>query len=203
MSTTRRKKRLTESSYLDGQLLIAMPSMTDKRFHRAVIYMCSHSEQGAMGLIINQRADNVAFTDLLKELKISEDADETVPPEVLGLGIHVGGPVSTERGFVLHSEDYFAKEASLAIADGVCLTATIDILKALSTGKGPRHALLALGYSGWAPGQLETEIQANGWLHCPADKDLVFGTDLELKYPRALSKIGIDPSHLVSEAGHA
>lgn len=204
MKTPRRKRKAPASSYLDGQLLLAMPSMSDKRFQRSVIYLCTHSADGAMGLIVNQRASHISFTGLLKQLGIvGEDADESVPPDILRMSVHVGGPVSTERGFVLHSADYFADDSTLEINDSVCLTATIDILKAMAGGKGPEQAILALGYAGWAPGQLETEIQANGWLHCPADRDLIFGPDLELKYDRALFKIGIDPSHLVSEAGHA
>lgn len=199
-----KKDNKPDSGYLDGQLLLAMPSMSDKRFRRSVIYLCTHSADGAMGLIVNQRAPDLTFTGLLKQLGIvGEDAEETVPPDLLRMGVYVGGPVSTERGFVLHSEDYFAQDSTLEIAKGVCLTATIDILKAMAGGKGPEQSILALGYAGWAPGQLETEIQANGWLHCPADKDLIFSPDPELKYDRALFKIGIDPSHLVSEAGHA
>lgn len=204
MKTPRRQRKGQAISYLDGQLLLAMPGMTDKRFQRSVIYLCTHSADGAMGLIVNQRASHISFTGLLKQLGIvGDDADEIVPPDVLRMHVHVGGPVSTERGFVLHSTDYFAEDSTLEIDDSVCLTATIDILKAMAGGKGPEQAILALGYAGWAPGQLETEIQANGWLHCPADRDLVFGPDLELKYDRAMFKIGIDPSHLVSEAGHA
>jgi putative transcriptional regulator len=204
MKTPRRKRKSQASSYLDGQLLLAMPGMADKRFQRSVIYLCTHSADGAMGLIVNQRASHISFTGLLKQLGIvGDDADEIVPPDLLRMNVHVGGPVSTERGFVLHSTDYFAEDSTLEIDDSVCLTATIDILKAMAGGKGPEQAILALGYAGWAPGQLETEIQSNGWLHCPADRDLVFGPDLELKYDRALFKIGIDPSHLVSEAGHA
>jgi putative transcriptional regulator len=199
-----RRQKGEDSSYLDGQLLLAMPTMADKRFQRSVIYVCTHSPEGAMGLIVNQRASHISFTGLLKQLGIvGDDADETVPPDLLSKNVHVGGPVSTERGFVLHSADYFADDSTLEIDKNVCLTATIDILKAMAKGKGPEQAILALGYAGWAPGQLETEIQANGWLHCPADKDLIFSPDLELKYDRALFKIGIDPSHLVSEAGHA
>ena len=178
-----------------------MPTMSDKRFQRSVIYMCTHSPDGAMGLIINQRAKNISFGDLLKQLKITTDdgeAQEPFPPTV-----YVGGPVSTQRGFVLHSGDYYVADTTLAIANDICLTATLDILKAIAAGKGPELSILALGYAGWAGGQLETEIHANGWLHCAADKELVFGVDLELKYDRALSKLGINPSHLVSEAGHA
>jgi putative transcriptional regulator len=201
---SKRKSRVAGPSYLSGQLLVAMPTMSDRRFRRSVIYMCSHSKEGAMGLIVNQRSPDVSLADLLSQLGLSEDgADQVGPEELREQGVLNGGPVSTERGFVLHTNDYFAEEATLAIGDGICLTATIEILKAMAAGQGPRRSVLALGYAGWAPGQLEAEIGANGWLHCPADRDLIFDSDLELKYVRALSKIGIDLSHLISEAGHA
>jgi putative transcriptional regulator len=200
--TRRRRKR--GEGYLDGQLLIAMPLMTDRRFARSVIYMCAHSEEGAMGLIINQRASHISFPDLLSRLGItSESGDEEVPNELLGMSVHVGGPVETGRGFVLHSSDYRRDDSTLRIDKDICLTATVDILKAIAGGKGPDKSLLALGYAGWSPGQLESEIHANGWLNCAADRELVFDADLETKYQRALAKIGIDPSHLVSDAGHA
>ena len=190
--------------YLEGQLLIAMPVMSDPRFARSVIYMCAHSEDGAMGLVINQRASHISFPDLLERLGIvPSETEEDLPDDVQDMSIHVGGPVETGRGFVLHSSDYFANESTLPIENGVCLTATIDILKAIATGHGPNRAILALGYAGWSPGQLESEIQANGWLNCPADLDLIFDPDNDSKYTRALAKIGIDPSHLVSDAGHA
>lgn len=190
--------------YLDGQLLIAMPLMSDRRFARSVIYLCAHSEDGAMGLIINQRASHISFPDLLKRLGVlPKDDDDDLSNEINTMEIHVGGPVETGRGFVLHSSDYFATGSTLPIEDGICLTATIDILKAIVSGEGPNRAMLALGYAGWSPGQLESEIQANGWLNCPADADLIFNPDVEDKYARALAKIGIDPSHLVGDAGHA
>jgi putative transcriptional regulator len=181
-----------------------MPAMTDRRFQRSVIYLCAHSSEGAMGLIINQRADHITAPDLLERLGISaRDPDDEINSEILSLSIQVGGPVETGRGFVLHSSDYFSEDSTLSIEEDVCLTATIDILKAIAQGQGPARALLALGYAGWSPGQLETEIQANGWLHCPADPGLIFDEDLENKYSRALAKIGIDLSHLVNDAGHA
>jgi putative transcriptional regulator len=193
-----------KGGYLDGQLLIAMPSMSDKRFARSVIYMCAHSAQGAMGLIVNQRAPHISFSELLGQLSIeADDGLESQGPEIVDVDVHVGGPVETGRGFVLHSSDYFAADSTLTIDAEVSLTATIDILKAIASGKGPSRAMLALGYAGWRPGQLEDEIQANGWLHCPSDLDLLFDRNLDQKYERALSKIGIDPSHLVSDAGHA
>ncbi|KAB2939838.1 MAG: YqgE/AlgH family protein [Hyphomicrobium sp.] len=197
-------RRASAEGYLDGQLLIAMPVMSDPRFARSVIYMCAHSEDGAMGLIINQRASHISFPDLLERLGIvSSNGDDGITDEVGRMSIHVGGPVETGRGFVLHSSDYFADDSTLPIENGVCLTATIDILRAIATGTGPNHAILALGYAGWSPGQLESEIQANGWLNCPADPDLIFDPNIEAKYARALAKLGIDPSHLVSDAGHA
>jgi putative transcriptional regulator len=197
-------RRTAAEGYLDGQLLIAMPVMSDPRFARSVIYICAHSEDGAMGLIINQRASHISFPDLLERLGIEPaNGEDGITEEVGRLSIHVGGPVETGRGFVLHSSDYFAEDSTLPNEDDVCLTATIDILKAIAAGNGPNRAILALGYAGWSPGQLESEIQANGWLNCPADADLIFDSNLEAKYVRALGKLGIDPSHLVSDAGHA
>jgi len=202
MRMSRKRKRRSDG-YLEGQLLIAMPIMTDKRFARSVIYMCAHSAEGAMGLIINQRASHISFQELLKQLGIATSAEDGIRVELAEMDVHVGGPVETGRGFVLHSSDYHAADSTLSIDDGVSLTATIDILKAIAGGKGPDKSILALGYAGWRAGQLESEIQANGWLHCQADLDLLFDRNLEEKYERALSKIGIDPSHLVSDAGHA
>ena len=204
MKVPRKTRRSRGNSYLDGQLLMAMPGMTDKRFQRSVIYLCAHSAEGAMGLIINQQANNIRLPGLLKQLGIiKKAAEKTMPPTIQDKAVHIGGPVETGRGFVLHSADYFADNATLQIDKAVSLTATVDILKAMAHGQGPELSLLALGYAGWAPGQLEDEIQANGWLHCSADLDLVFAPDLASKYGRALSQLGIDPSHLVSEAGHA
>jgi putative transcriptional regulator len=194
---------LKTDGYLDGQLLIAMPSMTDPRFHRAVIYMCAHSAEGAMGLVINQRAPHITLPRLLRQLEILPEGVRPAEIRVSSMAVHVGGPVETSRGFVLHSADYFAADSTLPINEGVCLTATIDILKAIAKGSGPNKAILALGYAGWAPGQLEQEIQSNGWLNCPADPDIVFNSDLESKYGRALDSLGVDPSHLVGVAGNA
>ena len=200
---TPRKQKGRSSAYLDGQLLIAMPIMTDKRFARSVIYMCAHSAEGAMGLIINQRAAHISFSELLKQLSIMPGNTDDLQGDLADMDVHVGGPVETGRGFVLHSADYYVADSTLPIDEGVSLTATIDILKAIAGGKGPDRAMLALGYAGWRAGQLESEIAAHGWLHCPADADLLFDRKLEQKYERAMSKIGIDPSHLVSDAGHA
>ena len=193
-----------EEGYLDGQLLIAMPAMGDPRFSRSVIYLCAHSSEGAMGIIINQRAPNISFTELLEQLNIVPSEDRIALPAGLGaMEVHLGGPVETGRGFVLHSADYFKAESTLPIDESVCLTATIDILRDIAKGSGPNKALLALGYAGWAPGQLENEIQANGWLNCPAKPELIFDPDLEHKYTRALSSLGIDPIRLVNDSGHA
>src|ERR1700730_16112235 len=190
--------------FLDGQMLIAMPSMGDERFARAVIYMCAHSPDGAMGIIVNQPAAHISFSDLLVQLEVLPAADLILLPQQAG-GVKVlkGGPVDTQRGFVLHSADFFIENSTLPIDEGVCLTATLEILKAIARGSGPRSAILALGYAGWAPGQLENEIQHNGWLHCAADPDLIFGADTEGKYALALKKIGVAVGMLSSEAGHA
>ncbi len=190
--------------YLDGQMLIAMPTMGDERFARAVIYVCAHSTEGAMGIVVNQPAGNINFPDLLVQLEVIPAAERIQLPNKAGaVKVLKGGPVETGRGFVLHSADFFVENSTLPIDEGICLTATLDILKAIATGGGPVSAILALGYAGWAPGQLENEIQQNGWLHCAADKDLIFGADIEGKYEKALRKIGIDPGMLSSEAGHA
>src|ERR1700709_1834821 len=190
--------------YLDGQLLIAMPVMGDPRFERSVIYLCAHSSEGAMGIIVNRPAGSIDFPELLVQLDIIQKADQIKLPETAeSMKVLKGGPVETGRGFVLHSSDFFIKDATLPIDDGICLTATVDILKAIAKGARPNNALLALGYAGWDAGQLENEIQDNGWLHCDADPDLVFGGDVEEKYLRALRKIAIDPGMLSNDAGHA
>ncbi len=190
--------------YLDGQLLIAMPVMDDPRFERSVIYLCAHSSEGAMGIIVNRPAGSIDFPGLLVQLDIIKKSEQIKLPEnAESMKVLKGGPVETGRGFVLHSSDFFIEDATLRIDDGICLTATVDILKAIAKGAGPKHAILALGYAGWAAGQLENEIQHNVWLHCDADADLIFGGDVEEKYLRALAKIGINPGMLSSDAGHA
>jgi putative transcriptional regulator len=193
-----------DNGYLDGQLLLAMPAMVDPRFARAVIYMCAHSADGAMGIVVNQRAPNITFPKLLEQLDIHINAPEggiTLPVDKMA--VHFGGPVETGRGFVLHTSDYYVAESTLPIDETVCLTATIDILRAIAGGSGPARSLLALGYAGWAPGQLESEIHANGWLTCPGDVDIIFDDNLDTKYERALAKLGVHPSFLVNDAGHA
>jgi putative transcriptional regulator len=203
-----RRKRVGTSDdsqgYLDGQLLVAMPVMGDPRFERSVIYLCAHSADGAMGIMVNRPAGSIDFPELLVQLNIINKDDQIKLPETAeSMKVLRGGPVDTGRGFVLHSSDFYIENATLRIDDDICLTATIDILKAIANGKGPRHAILALGYAGWRPGQLEAEIQGNGWLHCDADADLVFGDDVDEKYARALRKIGVDPGMLSNAAGHA
>jgi len=190
--------------YLDGQMLIAMPAMLDERFSRSLIYICAHSSEGAMGIIVNHPAPNIDFSDLLVKLDVIPAKDVIrLPSRADVVKVMRGGPVEKERGFVLHSADYFIENSTLPIDEGICLTATIDILKAIARGDGPASAILALGYAGWAPGQLENEIQGNGWLHCAADSELIFGADIGGKYERALRKIGIDLGMLSNEAGHA
>lgn len=191
--------RVTDAGgYLTGRLLIAMPSMSDPRFARSVIYLCAHNADGAMGLVVNRLIDSITFRDLLQELKVEEvPAAATAAP-----AIHFGGPVETGRGFVLHSSDYAGPD-SMPLTDKLALTATVDILKAIASGAGPQRRLLALGYAGWGPGQLDGEIQENAWLCVEADADLVFGDDLDATWNRALAKLGIDASLLSSDAGHA
>src|SRR6202047_3086613 len=190
---TSAKNRTRGRGYLDGQMLIAMPAMMDERFARSLIYVCAHSSEGAMGIVVNHPAPNINFSDLLVKLNVIPSADLIQLPTRAGVvKVMRGGPVETERGFVLHSADFFIENSTLPIDDGICLTATLDILKAIARGDGPASAVLALGYAGWAPGQLENEIQENGWLHCTADSELIFGSDNDGKYEKALKKLGVD-----------
>lgn len=188
---------LPDGQFLDGHLLIAMPGMGDTRFERSVIFLCAHSNEGAMGLIVNKPAPDLSFADLLTQLKIEPRVD------VRGIRVHVGGPVEHGRGFVLHSSDYRVEESSLAVGKGFSMTATVDILQDIARGAGPHRALLALGYAGWGPGQLESEIQANGWLTAPADSDLVFSRADPEKWGAALRSISIDPRLLSAGGGRA
>lgn len=185
-----------QAGYLTGQLLIAMPNMQDSRFARTVIYVCAHTAEGAMGLVLNRLMDNVNFPDLLEQLNIRADAPGR------DTHVHFGGPVETGRGFVLHSSDY-VQDATLVIDNQIALTATVDVLKAIAEGTGPRHSILALGYAGWGPGQLDQEIQQNGWLNAPADTELVFGDSVEHKWQQAMAKLGISAGKLSGQAGHA
>ena len=186
-----------ETDSLEGQFLIAMPSMADSRFEHSVIYLCSHSDQGAMGLVVNQIARHLSLEELLIQLDILNDESAIrLPDSVRDMNVHKGGPVEVERGFVLHSDDFMLNQSTLTIDNGICLTATLEILRALAQGDGPEQAILALGYAGWAPGQLENEIQANGWLTAPADPEILFDTDFDAKWHRALGSMGIDPAML-------
>ena len=188
----------TADGYLAGQILIAMPSMSDPRFARTVIYLCAHNADGAMGLVLNRLINSITFKDLLDELKV-----EDLPPgESSSPAIHFGGPVETGRGFVLHSADYVGPD-SMPLSGTFALTATVDILKAIAVGEGPQQHLLALGYAGWGPGQLDGELQENAWLCVEADPELVFDAGLDQKWERALAKLGISASLLSSDAGHA
>ena len=184
-------------NFLEGKLLIAMPGMTDERFVQTVIYMCAHSGRGAMGLVINKPIKGLSFAELMKQLEIETSV------ETSDLAVLYGGPVETGRGFVLHSSDYTASDSTLNVSTNISLTATLDILRAISEGRGPKQALFALGYAGWGPGQVETEFQTNGWLHCEADPALIFDTDPDDKWKLALARLGIGPSGLVSDGGRA
>jgi putative transcriptional regulator len=187
---------MQDSEYLTGQLLIAMPGMRDSRFARTVIYVCAHHPDGAMGLVINRLVGAITFPDLLAQLGIG-------PPSVEDeIRVHFGGPVESGRGFVLHSGEY-RQDSTLQVDDAMALTATVDILRDIAAGQGPRRKLLALGYAGWGPGQLDSEIQANGWLHVAPDEELVFDDALDNKWERAIGKLGVDVSMLSGDAGHA
>ena len=188
--------RDSSQTSLSGQLLVAMPQMSDPRFARTVVYLCAHSADGAMGLVVNRLIDSLSFASLLAQLGVETDGAPADMP------VHFGGPVESSRGFVLHTSDYH-QDSTLVIDDEIALTATVDVLRAIARGTGPRRRVLALGYAGWAPGQLDAEIQANGWLLVPADLDLVFGRDNDSKWQQAIAKIGIDLSLLSSEVGHA
>ncbi len=193
-----------DPSYLEGQMLIAMPGMPDKRFEKAVIYLCAHSADGAMGLIVNRPSDEHRFTDLLRRLKVLPDQTEAgYPASVRNMIVLNGGPVEAGRGFVLHADEKTETYASVPITGNIRLSASVDILHAIAKGHGPQRAVFALGYTGWSAGQLETEIQSNGWLSCPADHSIVFDDRFETKYERALGLLGIEPAMLSREAGHA
>jgi putative transcriptional regulator len=187
---------INPSGYFAGQMLIAMPQMRDPRFARSVVYLCAHTKEGAMGLVVNRLFNSLSFPELLDQL--------TIPSTPLcdQVRIHFGGPVEAGRGFVLHSNDY-VQETTLMVDDEVGLTATIDVLKAISEGHGPHKYLLALGYAGWSAGQLDSEIRDNAWLSVQSDGDLLFGNDIDGKWQRAIAKIGVDANKLSGIAGHA
>jgi len=184
-------------SFLEGKLLIALPGMTDKRFAQTVIFMCGHSATGAMGIVINKPIPDLSFGELMEQLEIPTDTEITPDYPIL-----YGGPVESGRGFVLHSADYGASD-SLPVSDDISLTATIDVLRDMAAGKGPKKVLFALGYAGWAPGQIENEFHENGWLHCDADPALVFGTQPDALWRTALARLGVEPSGLVADMGRA
>ncbi|MFT6579811.1 MAG: putative transcriptional regulator [Alphaproteobacteria bacterium] len=186
----------TKTGYLTGQLLIAMPSMTDARFERTVLYMCIHNVDGAMGLVINRRLDDIAFPELLGQLDIERDGP------VDDIPVQYGGPVESSRGFVLHTPEY-EKNGTIFVDNSVALTATVEILTDLAGRQGPVKSLLALGYAGWGAGQLDGEIQQNAWMHAPSDASILFDAPLDEKWDRAMAKIGVDVSLLSGDHGHA
>ncbi len=195
---------MSAANFLEGQILIAMPGMGDPRFDKSLVFICSHNENGAMGIIVNKTAPMMFFSDLVDQLKIVPHGQiRDLDQSVLNMPVLFGGPVEQFRGFVLHSTDYLSNKTSLPINNGVALTATLEILQAIAKGNGPGKVMLALGYSGWVAGQLENEIQHNSWLHCEADDELIFGANNDAKYARALKKIGVDPSMLSPQSGHA
>ena len=184
------------ANWLTGQLLIAMPAMEDPRFTQSVIYVCAHTPEGAMGLVLNRPIQRPSFDDLLRQLEVAP------APPARRISLCSGGPVDNARGFVLHTSDWTG-EGSLKVNDTLALTASLDVLKAIAEGGGPRAGLLALGYAGWGPGQLDAEMQQNAWLSVPADETLVFDDEHETKWRRALAVLHIDPLLLSGAAGHA
>ncbi|MGI9390945.1 MAG: YqgE/AlgH family protein [Boseongicola sp.] len=181
----------------EGKLLIAMPGMGDPRFEKSVIFICAHSEDGALGLIVNKPTPELKFGPLLGQLSID------ISPPQRDIRIHFGGPVENGRGFVLHSADYLSDSATLQVNSDFGMTATLDVLEEIAKGDGPDQALLALGYSGWGPGQLDDEMLQNGWLTCDASRDIVFDSDDEGKWAAALATLGVDALTLSSTAGRA
>ena len=185
------------TNFLEGKLLIALPGMSDPRFAKSVIFMCAHSSEGAMGIVINRPIEGLGFREMARKLDLAVTAST---PDIPVLS---GGPVETGRGFVLHSGDYKSDQSTLVVSGNVSLTATLDILRAMVVGHGPHRAIFALGYSGWGPGQIEGEIQMNGWLHCDADEKILFDTAVDAKWNAALRKLGVDVSGLSAHAGRA
>lgn len=186
------------SSHLTGQMLVAMPGMGDPRFDQSVIFMCAHSEDGAMGLIVNKPAEDVVFSDLLDQLSIPAGGTSR------DIRVLFGGPVEHGRGFVLHSTEYDGNDSTLVVDGRIGMTATLDILEDIALGRGPNSSVLALGYAGWGPGQLEGEIVRNGWLTCEATDDLIFSpADPYAKWEAAVRSLGVDPMLLSAAGGHA
>lgn len=197
LAYTRPMDAQDDSVDLTGKLLIAMPGMGDARFEKSVVYMCAHSPQGAMGLIVNKPAPGIKMNDLLQQ----HDIPQADAP--LDVRVYFGGPVEHGRGFVLHSSDYAMEEQTLKVDQQFGMTATLDILQDMARGDGPDRQILALGYSGWGPGQLEGELHQNGWLTCDASPDIVFQKNNDDKWRLALNSMGIDPLLLSAEAGRA
>lgn len=194
---TKDTRSIENTNFLEGKLLIALPGMADPRFEKSVIFMCAHSEDGAMGLIVNKPIEGLGFHDLIKNLDIPLNGSAPDSPVLFG------GPVGTERGFVLHSGEYASPNATMPVTSEISLTATLDILQAIAEGHGPQRSIFTLGYAGWGPGQIEDEIRMNGWIHCDADSRIVFETDMDEKWGAALRKLGIDLSLLSANAGRA
>ncbi|MEQ9449440.1 MAG: YqgE/AlgH family protein [Rhodospirillaceae bacterium] len=188
----------TSPGYMAGQFLVAMPGMADPRFDRTVIYMCAHSPDEAMGIVVNKPAEDLRFADILEQLDIKPRT-----PSCSEIYVHRGGPVGMRRGFVLHSTDYYQEDGTMKVSDDIALSATTEILRAIAEGSGPDHYLMALGYAGWGPGQLDEEIKRNAWLNVPADANLLFSPDYANKWDLVLAKLGISPHMLSGQAGHA
>lgn len=186
------------SGYMTGQLLLAMPSLRNSNFEKSVIYICSHDDKGAMGIVINQPLKSVDFGEVLAQLKLD---DNEVQPGLFP-DVHFGGPVEMTRGFVLHSIDHTHKD-TIVLNETFGITATVDILQDIVTGHGPSDSIFALGYSGWGPGQLEEELQANAWLSVDAHPALIFDTDVDDKWDKALERLGISPAQLSTIVGNA
>jgi putative transcriptional regulator len=205
MTKTEEHVSLRERGCLDGHFLIAMPNMADERFHRTVVFICAHSDDGAMGFIIN-RPQGMCFSELIGKLDLEKSARISSSGSSSGkpadLPVLSGGPVDTGRGFVLHTDDYHS-QSTMPVSEELCLTATVDILRAINEGRGPERGIMLLGYAGWAPGQLEEEMAANSWLSCPANDELVFDSMTDDKYERVLEMMGVKPAMLSMQAGHA
>lgn len=189
-------KTYASTGYIPGKCLVAMPAMADANFARTVIYVCAHTAEGAMGLVVNRAIEQVTFPDILEQLEIEPS------PACDCIRVHFGGPVEAARGFVLHSGEYH-QAATLIVNDEVALTATTDVLRSMAEGSGPRRALMALGYAGWGAGQLDAELKDNAWLTVESDEAILFTDPLERKWEAAIRKLGIDPSMLSEDAGHA
>jgi putative transcriptional regulator len=190
-------KHKGNNGFLLGKLLIALPGMPDKRFEKSVIFMCSHSDQGAMGIIVNKPFEGLSFRELVERLDVRVTANTPDPP------ILFGGPVGTGQGFVLHSSEFKNGDATMPVTSEISLTATVDILRAIAEGQGPEKSLFALGYAGWGPGQIEGELSSNGWIHCDAQKAILFDFKCDDKWRAALATLGADISGLSAEAGRA